>query len=216
MSHKKQRYFESRFTYKPGRKQVWRAIAAYLQRDIPASATLLEVGAGYCDFINQVRAAKKYAVDVWEGASDYCKEEVTFFHASAEEKVLPSASVDVIFASNLLEHLNESESALVLGTWRRMLRPSGHLILVQPNYFYCYRRYWDDYTHVKAYTHESLPDMLAGHGYAVERVEKRFLPFSFQRFLPRSYGLTRLYLALPWRPIAGQMLVVVQRGMEDV
>ena len=41
--------------------------------------------------------------------------------------------------------------------------------------------------------------------------EKKFLPFSFKSFLPKSYWITRLYLASFWRPLAAQMLVVAQR-----
>ena len=92
-----------------------------------------------------------------------------------------------------------------------VLRPGGKLILVQPNYYYAYRKYWDDFTHVKPYTHESLADMLRCNDYDVLRVEKRFLPFSFKSWMPTSYLLTKLYLGLPWRPWAGQMLVVGEK-----
>jgi hypothetical protein len=64
---------------------------------------------------------------------------------------------------------------------------------------------------VRAFSHVSLSDFLVSRGYRLLRVEKKFLPFSFKSLLPKSYWMTRLYLASFWRPLAGQMLVVAQR-----
>lgn len=206
------RYFETRYPFHPGRTRVWKAICEYLQRDVPEDASVVELGAGYCDFINQVKAGKRYAVDIDPQAGRYCDPQVRFLNTGLGDVPLPDGSIDVAFASNLLEHLGPEELEGLLATLARILTARGRLILLQPNYYYCYRRYWDDFTHVKAYSHESLPDMLAFDGYTIKRVEKRFLPFSFKGRLPSSYLLTRLYLALPWRPLARQMLVVAERG----
>ena len=203
-----QAYFEGRYSFDPGRARVWKAIVERLQRHIPTDAVVCELGAGYADFINQVAAAKKFAVDRHPAVADFCGRDVTFLCGETSRLALPDASVDVVFASNLFEHLDEPALEATMAEVARVLEPGGRLILLQPNYYYCYRRYWDDYTHVKAWSHESLPDFLRSSGYGIERVERRFLPFSFKSRLPRSYWLTRLYLTLPWRPLAGQMLVV--------
>jgi hypothetical protein len=70
------------------------------------------------------------------------------------------------------------------------------------------REYWDDYTHKKAFSHVSLVDFLVANGFKIVRVEKRFIPFSLKSRLPKSYLLTKLYLMLPFRIFAKQMLVV--------
>jgi hypothetical protein len=57
----------------------------------------------------------------------------------------------------------------------------------------------------------SLSDFLLSRGYKILALEKRFLPFSFKSRIPKSYLMTKLYLASFWRPFAGQMLVVAQR-----
>lgn len=206
------RYFQVRYTYDPRRRRVWKAICEYLQREIPREGTVLDLGAGYCDFVNQIEAARRYALDQDPASRAHCAAGVEFLCADVADIPLPDGSVDVAFASNLLEHLVDEARERLLGALERVLKPGARLILVQPNYYYCYRRYWDDFTHVKPYSHESLPDLLAAKGYLVERVEKRFLPFSFGGILPKSYLLTRLYLALPWRPFAAQMLVVARWG----
>ena len=39
-------------------------LCSFFSRWIPADATVLDLGCGYCEFINAVRARKKYAMDV--------------------------------------------------------------------------------------------------------------------------------------------------------
>lgn len=46
------------------RQQVWRVLVAYFARWIPRNSTVLDLGCGYCEFINQVEATKKYAMDL--------------------------------------------------------------------------------------------------------------------------------------------------------
>lgn len=205
-------YFEARYSFDPGRTRVWKAITEHLQRYIAPGAAVCDLGAGYADFINQVRAARKFAIDRHPGVARFCAPEVTFLCGESKHLELPDGAVDVLFASNLLEHLDEPALYATMAEMNRVLRPGGRLILVQPNYYYCYRRYWDDFTHVKAWSHESLPDFLRVSGYTVERVEPRFLPLTLKGALPKSYWLTKLYLALPWRPLAAQMLVVGRRA----
>lgn len=206
-------YFRTRYAYDKGRAAVWRAICEYLQPEVSPTATLLELGSGYCDFINQISAQKRYAVDIDSASARYCAEGVHFLQASALNIPLPPRSVDLVFASNLLEHFDDKELVALMGQIRTVLRPGGRLILIQPNYFHAYREYWDDYTHKKAFTHASLSDFLVANGLHIRRTEPRFLPFSFKSRMPRSYWLTRIYLHAPWRPKAKQMLVIAD--LED-
>jgi SAM-dependent methyltransferase len=205
-------YFTARYTYDPGRERVWRAICEYLQPYIPPAAAVLELGAGYCDCINQIRASEKFALDANADVAKYCAPGVTFLHAGAGCLPLDAASIDVIIASNFLEHLHQAELDALFADIDRVLKPRGALILIQPNMFYAYRRYWDDYTHVKAFSHVSLADFLVSRGFTIAALEKRFLPLTMKSALPKSYWLTRAYLSLPWRPLAGQMLVVGTKG----
>src|SRR5262249_39187867 len=90
---------------------------------------------------------------------------------------------------------------------RRGLRPTGRLMLLQPNFRLAPRRYFDDYTHRTIFTHQSLRDYLTSRSFEVERVEPRFLPLTMKSRLSFGHRSLPRYLALPWRPIAGQMLV---------
>ena len=206
------RYFGTRLTFDKGRTKVWKAICEYLQNEINQNSTVLDLGCGYCDFVNQISASKKYAVDSNPESQQYCGKDVEFLQSSVKSLNLQSNSVDVVFASNLLEHFSDDELQQVLSEIDRVLKDRGRLILIQPNYYYAYREYWDDYTHVKAFTHTSLVDFLKSKNYKIEKVVKRFLPFSFHSILPKTYLLTKIYLALPYHFGAKQMLVIASKG----
>jgi hypothetical protein len=83
-------------------------------------------------------------------------------------------------------------------------------MILQPNYRRAYREYFDDYTHVAAYSHVSLQDFLEAHGFTVVENHAGFLPLTIKSRLPVSPHLIRLYLKLPWKPLAKQMLLRAQ------
>src|SRR5207237_6882553 len=99
-------------------------------------------------------------------------------------------------------HLTHVRCAVLFDRLDNLLAAEGQVIVIQPNYFYCYRRYWDDFTHVRAFSHVSLRDFLISRGYRIVRMEKRFLHFSFESPRPKSYLLTKLYLDYFLLPLA--------------
>ncbi len=202
-------YFRARFVPEAGRAGTWQVICRYLARYIPANGRVLDLGAGYCSFVNAVVAREKHALDLHAGFVEFAAPGVqTHVGRCNDLSIFPDRHFDVVFASNLLEHLVGNELERTLREAHRVLRPGGHFLLVQPNFRYCVREYFDDYTHRTIFTHVSLADCLIAHGFVIERVEKRFLPLSFKSRLPAWPWLVALYLRLPWRPFAKQMLVV--------
>jgi len=205
-------YFDTRYTFNNKRAKVWKAITEYLQKFVPENGNVLEIGAGYCDFINQIKAGKKEAMDINPTSSKFCAPNVVF----TCESILnfeTSKQYDVVFASNFFEHFETAEVELILDKLYSMLNPNGKLILIQPNYFYAYRNYWDDYTHKTVFSHNNLPDILSAHGFRTLLVKKKFLPFSFKSKLPTSYYLTKLYLFSPIKPMAKQLLLIATKNV---
>ena len=80
-----------------------------------------------------------------------------------------------------------------------------------PNFRLRPHEYFDDYTHVAVFTDRSLPDMLEANGFTRDHVDARFLPLTLKSRLSFGHRLVPLYLRLPWRPLAGQMLVIATR-----
>ena len=126
-------------------------------------------------------------------------------------RALPSAGLDVAFASNIFEHLSGTELEETLSQIRRILVDRGRLIIMQPNFKYCMAEYFDDYTHVAIFTHVGLADLLRAKGFNILSCEGRFMPYSFKSLGARLSWLVPLYLWLPYKPMAAQMLVVAEK-----
>jgi ubiquinone/menaquinone biosynthesis C-methylase UbiE len=174
-------------------------------------ADILDVGAGYCSFINSASGRRRVAVDIHDQLGSFAGAGVEPLLASATDlAILESSSFDVVFASNLLEHLTREDIQRALSEFRRVLRSSGRLILIQPNFRLCARYYYDDYTHLTPLSDRSLADLLKVAGFEVVVSHPRFLPLSLRSTGSRFTFLLPLYLRSPWRPRAGQMLFVAK------
>jgi ubiquinone/menaquinone biosynthesis C-methylase UbiE len=186
-------------------------VVPYLSRWWNEDDAVLDVGAGYCSFINAVTAGRRVAVDIHDELAEHAAQGVECVQASATDMgELTTGTFDVLFASNLLEHLSREDIAAALGEFRRVLHDGGRLILVQPNFRLRPGEYFDDYTHLTPLSDRSLCDLLTVAGFSVVHAEARFLPLTVRS---RAAGLAFLipfYLRLPWRPLAGQMLVVAR------
>jgi ubiquinone/menaquinone biosynthesis C-methylase UbiE len=205
-------YFETRLAHDASRAKVWRHICDYLGRWIAPDAHVLELGAGWCDFANQVRAGRVVAMDLDGTVKQAAANQVTPVVGDCTDlSQFEDASFDVVFASNLLEHLHRPDASRLLTEARRVLRPGGRLILLQPNFRLNPGRYFDDYTHVSIFTDQSLADYLVAEGFTVERVFPRFLPLTLKSRGAKLTFLVPWYLRSPIKPLAGQMLLVALR-----
>ena len=205
-------YFTEHLRFDPRREVAWREIVAYLAPYLPQGADVLELAAGHCHFINNVPARRRVALDISDIVTAHAAKGVESHVGSADDlSFLANDSFDAVLASNFFEHIDDSTFRRVIAEVRRVLRPGGRLIIIQPNFRYSYRDYYDDYTHVRAFNDIGLAEELRTLGFTIERLEPRFIPFSLAkaRFSTPAW-LVRLYLRLPWRPKAGQMLVIAR------
>lgn len=203
-------YEKTRFVWDKNRRKVWIEIARYLQRYIKKDSNILDMGSGYCDFINFIKAKKKYALDKCIDPNKFASQEVItiFGDFSLIKDKIKDNSLDVVFASNFFEHLKEEELEKCINLLKKKMKEKGRLIIIQPNFRLCYKNYFDDYTHTKAWTDISLRDYLKSKNFAIHIVKPKFLPFSMKSMLPKIRFLVRLYLNCPIKPFASQMLIV--------
>ncbi len=217
----KQEYFNTRFVYDPRRLVIWKEVAEYIQKKyIPDDAKVMDLGAGYCDFIHHIKAKEKHALDVFERLPELAHDDViTHVRSCTDMASIEDGYLDSIFASNLFEHLTHEELLDTLAEIQRVLRPGGRLILLQPNFKYCYRTYFDDYTHLQIFTHMGIMDLLEMCGMKVENLHARFLPVNMKSTLrlriPFLGLIVRMYMRSPIKPLAGQMLVVARNRWLD-
>ena len=202
-------YFATRFVPDARRQRVWQHLAKYLRRWMPADGALLDLGAGYADLANAAKCARRVAFDLRADLADYAAAGVEAEVGDVTDlRRFADASFDSVFASNLLEHLDWPQLERCIDEVVRVLKPGGHFIAVQPNFRLNPGRYFDDFTHRTIFTDESLPDFLASRGLEPAHCEARFLPLTMKSRLSFGHKLVPLYLRLPFRPFAGQMLVV--------
>lgn len=206
-------YHKTRFGPDPRRKVLWQTLVGSLfQKEIPPDALVLELGAGYGDFINAVRAKRRLAVDVWPGMTAHLESGVEGLVTSITRlEGVADNSVDYVFSSNCFEHVPQADLETCLSQLRQKMKSGARLTIVQPNFKYCVREYFDDYTHVSIYTAQGLRDLLAANGFRITRCVPRFLPLTLKGFLPVHPLLIRLYLISPLKPMAKQMLITAIR-----
>jgi ubiquinone/menaquinone biosynthesis C-methylase UbiE len=202
-------YHSTRFTPDPRRRVLWQTMVdCEFQKQIPPDGTVLELGAGYGDFINSVKARRRIAVDVWPGMLQHLDTGVEGLVTSITQlDGVADNSVDYVFSSNCFEHVSQTDLVKCLAQLRQKMKPGATITIVQPNFKYCAREYFEDYTHVSIYTDKGLSNLLAANGFKIVRCVPRFMPFTIKGSLPVHPLLIRLYLASPFKPLAKQMLI---------
>jgi SAM-dependent methyltransferase len=202
-------YHATRPAPDPRRDVLWQSLwRYYFSKWITPEDCVVDLGCGYGNFINAVVAKRRVALDIWPAFPHYLDTGVEAVVGPITELgFLDDHAVDFVFASNLFEHLSQAEFRTVLDGLRNKFSPRGMLTILQPNYRYAYREYFDDYTHITVYSHISLADFLVANGYEVLEIHPRFLPLTIKSRLPVSPWLIRAYLSSPLKPQGKQMLV---------
>jgi 2-polyprenyl-3-methyl-5-hydroxy-6-metoxy-1,4-benzoquinol methylase len=211
-----QRLYEYRFRDidQEARERVWREITAHVYDELGRPERVLDMAAGRGEFINNVPAAERWAVDAVtydEGTHD---PDVNVVVSDVLVAELPTAHFDGIFVSNLLEHLPTQEAvATLLEKMRTLLRDRGRIAIMGPNFRYCADEYFDCADHTLIFTHMAIEEHLYAAGFTPVKTVARFLPYSFRGRLPPSAALTRRYLRTPlaWRLLGKQFLVIGER-----
>jgi SAM-dependent methyltransferase len=196
---------------------LWKVLCReFLQRYVGETDTVVDLGAGYGEFINNIRCGRKFAVDLNTDTAGALDADVTFLERTSSNLAgIDHAAVDVVFASNFFEHLPTKDELLAtLQEIGRVLTPGGRLLVLQPNIRYAFREYWDFLDHYLPLSHVSLSEALDLTGFTVRECRPRFLPFTTKSKLPQSPALLRLYLRLtPLQWLLGrQMFVVAVNG----
>lgn len=202
----------------PGKNAIWKVLCQhFFQRYININSdTVLDLACGYGEFINNIDANRKLAIDLNPDSPTAVAPDVEF-HATRADELTPidNGTVDVVFTSNFFEHL-PSKAVLgeVLAEINRVLKPGGSLIAMGPNIRYLPGEYWDFIDHHLPLSERSLAEALSLNAFQVTEMVDRFLPYTTQSRLPQSPWLVRAYLMVPfaWRFLGKQFLVVARKS----
>lgn len=196
------------------RKRMYAVLCSrFFQRYVPPTSTVLDIAAGYCEFINTIQAAKKLALDINPDVKAFAASDVkVFVQPSNRMRGISNNSVDIAFTSNFFEHLSRDAIVETIKETHRVLRKGGEILVLQPNIRYCQKDYWMFFDHVTAVDDRALTEAFEVHGFDVVECLPRFLPFTTKGRLPKSVLLLKLYLTFPflWR-IFGQQAFIRAR-----
>lgn len=200
----------------PRKNAIWRVICRdFLQKFVKPSDTVVDVACGYGEFLNNIDAKRKVAVDLNLDATRFLSDGIEFNARKATElSDVIHGGADIVFTSNFLEHLPDKQVLDVfLEQVMLALKPGGHYLILGPNLRYVPGQYWDFYDHHLGLTHLSLSEALLLKGFELELVIDRFLPFTTQGALPTHPTLVALYLKMPfvWKILGKQFFIVARR-----
>jgi len=212
-----ERIYSARFDHSLAyRRRVWSVLVDdWFGRWVRPTDDVLDLGCGYGEFINTVRAGTRYAMDLNPGAPAHLDADVAFLQQDCSTTwALPDASLDVVFTSNFFEHLPHKEAlGRTLDEVRRCLRPGGRLIAMGPNVKHVPGGYWDFWDHHVPLTETSMREALETRGFEVPVCIGRFLPYTMATGPRYPMAFIRAYLRMrpAWRFLGKQFLVVGRR-----
>lgn len=198
------------------RNSVWKILTAdFFQPFIQPNSTVLDLGCGWGEFINNIQAAKKYGMDLNADAKRRLTPEVEFIeHDCSEDWPLPANSLDCVFTSNFFEHLpGKRDLHRTIAQIHRCLRSGARVICIGPNIRYLEGEYWDFLDHHLPLTERSLAEAFEIQGFRIERAVPRFLPYRMVRHARVPLWLIRPYcqLRMAWWLFGKQFLVMASK-----
>ena len=198
------------------RNETWKVLTSqFFAKYISTSATVLDLGCGYGEFINNIKCGLKLAMDLNPSAEGRLSSDVRLIRQDCSLRWdIPDESLDVVFTSNFFEHLpDKSTLGKTLDEVSRCLRAGGRLIAMGPNIKYLPGRYWDFWDHYLPLTELALNEALSIRGYAIEYSIGKFLPYTLVNAPRYPLIFLSLYLKLPfaWKVFGRQFLVIAKK-----
>jgi SAM-dependent methyltransferase len=182
------------------RNNIWKILCQdFFQQYIKPFESVCDLGAGFCEFINNIDAKTKIAVDINPESKKYANRNVKVVICSStglSKKI--KEKLDLVFASNFFEHLpTKEELTKTIYEIKKILKNGGRLIILMPNIRYVGSAYWDFIDHQLPLTDKSMIELLELNSFKILNHKTKFLPYSTKGKLPKILVLVRLYLKLP-------------------
>ena len=199
------------------RNEIWKILVEnFFSRWIPAGSSVLDLGCGYGEFINNVTANERHAMDLNPETSNRLDPNIHFHQQDCSEPwPIDENSLDLVFTSNFFEHLpNKQTLDQTIRHVHKHLKPNGRLIMLGPNIAALKGRYWDFWDHHVPLSDQSAGELLELHKFTIDKSIPRFLPYNMVRIRKRPLILVRLYLRLPiiWRFFGAQFLIIARKS----
>src|SRR5882724_8598950 len=103
--------FRFRESEREQKSMIWKVLCErYFQHVVGDGKVVVDLACGYGEFINNIKAARKYGIDLNPDAPKYLGADVTFCPCRADKiDAIGDHTADVVFTSNFLEHLKTKD-----------------------------------------------------------------------------------------------------------
>lgn len=194
---------------------VWKVLTEnFFQKFIDKNDTVLDVGCGYGEFINNIRCGKKIAVDLNPEAKNFLPKKVKFSVSSSTKMPFIKANfVDKIFVSNFFEHLTREDISLTIKEFKRVLKKGGQVLVLQPNIRFIPHDFWMFFDHLTPVDDRAVEEIFNIYGFKLKKRILKFLPYTTKSYFPQSPLFIKLYLKLPflWWILGKQSFLVFEK-----
>ena len=167
------------------KQKVWQTLCRYFfSKWIKSTDSVLDIGAGYCEFINHIFAKKKYAFDINPDLRRFAAKDVHIIIGSLNDlkKSYSDQTFSKIFISNFLEHLESRDEIIRLfNICHELLCDDGCLLILQPNIRLVGHQYWDYFDHKIPLTEYALIELCNLTGFEPQYCIPGFIPYSFRK-----------------------------------
>jgi SAM-dependent methyltransferase len=216
MSDSISKIYQLRFSgHEEYRNTVWKILVKdFFSKWIRMDSAVLDLGCGYGEFINNISANDRHAMDLNPESSDRLDPNIQFHQQNCSEPwSIEENSLDLVFTSNFFEHLpNKEILSQTIQQIHKHLKPNGRLIMLGPNIAALKGHYWDFWDHHVPLSDQSAGELLELHRFTVEKNIRHFLPYNMVRIRKRPLALVKLYIRLPfiW-PFFGKQFLIISR-----
>jgi len=193
---------------------MWKMLVEeFFQKYINSQDVVLDMPCGYGEFINNVKAKKKLALDINPDSNQYLAKDVKFLHASSTAIPLRSKTVDKVFISNFFEHISRDDILKTIKELSRILKIGGKVIILQPNIRFCAKDYWMFFDHITPVDDRALTEVFIANNFKIVKKILRFLPYSSRSKFPQTWLLIKIYINYPllWKIFGKQSLLIYQK-----
>lgn len=195
------------------RLNMWKILVEnYFQQFVNTDDILLDIPCGYGEFSTHIEAKKVIGVDLNPDSKQYLPKKVIFIQSSSDNIKLKDKSVDVIFVSNFFEHITHDVLRRTLLEFRRILKPKGRVMVLQPNIRFAAKDYWMFFDHINPVDDRALDEIFELSGFMLVKKVERFLPYTTKSKLPKNLFFIKLYLRFPvlWRVMGKQSFLIYE------
>jgi SAM-dependent methyltransferase len=199
------------------RNRIWKVLVNhFFCKWIPVDSCVLDLGCGYGEFINNVRAKDRHAMDLNPDTSSLLDHDIHLHHQDCSKPwSIDKDFLDLIFTSNFFEHLpNKNALDQTIRHAHKHLKTNGRLIMLGPNIAALGGQYWDFWDHHIPISDQSANELLELNGFTIEKSIPYFLPYNMVRVRKKPLYLLKLYLRLPiiWRLFGAQFLIIAKKS----